>query len=237
MTNSIYKIDTETLIPSLLLVENRLPVYEHLIGSYDSPLQRLNDNMMDYIYGSSYSVYSSSFTYSLGDRVMATASNLYSIYESQIDNNNSNSLSGTAWGLWNTYNIGMIERAKIRANTMVFEYGLNQYYGTTFSQPTGVTMSVGHSDIYLTDNPVNVPVFIIGGSIISSDVYRRTSNAYIFGTGSTGSFMSDHFYETFQYTIHVPNWLLTSLPATESNIRTIADKYNIAGIKYSVIGY
>ncbi len=233
MTQSAYQINTELLITSLLPVANRLPIYEALLESYDAPLQRLNDNMVDYITGSSYSVYSNSFTYSIGDRVLATASNLFSIYESQIDNNYNIALGLTAWNVFNEFKIGMFERSHIRANIMVFEYGLNQYYGTTFNQPNGLTMSTTHSDIYITDIPVVYPVFLIG----SSHFGTSTSDGFIFGTGSTASFIEEHALGTANYNINVPNALLTSLPATFSNVKVIAEKYNTIGVRYNIIGY
>ena len=235
--NSIYNIDNSLLIKSLLPILMRTPAQIALMESFLTPFIRLNDNLNDYIYGSSYSYYSNSTTYNNGDIVNGGPSFSFATYESQINNNIGNILSGTAWGIWNQYGIGMDIRKYGSSNKMEFEYILNGFYNTTFRQPNSATISTTHSYIYITDNIIRTPVFLVGYSNNSSHVYSDRSDGFIFGTGSNASFLADHFYTSAQYNINVPSVLLNTLNGTTSNIRLQADKLNECGLLYNVIPY
>ena len=229
MTSSIYDINTKLLVESLLPIDKRQPVHIEWLVDLISPIERVNNNMMDYIYGSTYSSWTSSATYSIGNVVSGDISYAYQTFESVTDNNNNNQLTdSTNWIKWNDYRIGMNDRKHFRANKMVLEYALNDYYGTTFRQPNGVTSST-LSDIYIIDNIVRMPGFWVGQTPGFGYVFLNSSSGYV---GSTVSHISQ-----YQYTVYVPSALLSSLPSTASNVRNIVDKYNYTPLTYEVLSY
>jgi hypothetical protein len=207
-----------------------------------SPLQRDNIILNEYIYGSTYSFYATSSTYNFGDRAIGnTLTYQNGVYESVTNSNINNSLLNTTyWMPINSSYLGMDERDKFTNNKIIFEYALNRYYNTTFRQPNSATSSgyLGtHSDIYITDTLIQVPCFIVGGPDNSNNVYRKSSDGFIFGTGSSTTFLNTHFYAASQYNINVPNGLLMNLPSTASNVKYVANELNPAGIRYGIIGY
>lgn len=223
-------IDQNLLIKYILPISKRTDDHVAWLDCLLDPMQRLNIIEDEYENGSSAMPYVNSFTYSMGDLVNGGASYSFSIFESQKDSNNNNPLSDTTYWLnVNNFMIGVNERANFRANKMVFEYGLNRYYGTTFRQPSDVVYSPTQSTIYIEDNFISYPSFIVGMQDNASHFFDTFSDAYIID----GTF----FYATYQFTIWVPFSLLSSLPDGYNNIRNIADRYNTYGIIYNIQGY
>lgn len=229
-------INQELLAKYLLPINKRTDSHIAWLKSVLEPMQRLNTFQGDYENGSAYSLYDAGTSYNLGELVSGGAAYAYAVYESQTNSNLGNSLDNTQyWIKINDFNVGVNERDNFRANKMVLEYGLNRYYNTIFRQPTGVTYSALRSDIYIEDNYITYPSFIVGNTLIAPYV---DNSSHIWSDRSDGFILDGtFFYSTYQYTIWAPNSLISSLPSGILNIRNIADRYNTFGINYDIQGY
>lgn len=147
------------------------------------------------------------------------------VYKSKIDGNTSDPTDATKWRMIAPSFIGTDERIAYRTQTILVEWALNKWFGTTFRQPPGV------SDIYLQNDSVGEPVFVVGvDEAESSDVY---------GNRSTGDVINAYSFEVqYGYTIYMPVAVYTALgAAAESKVRNFADKYTAAGITYNIVTY
>lgn len=228
---SIYNINTEAFIKGLLPIDKRTPIHIAWLNDLSSGFTYLNQNLNEYIYGVSYSYFSASATYSIGTRVIGGIQNNNFVYQSITSSNHGNTVSNNNyWEQVNNNFIGVSERDLYIDQKMTFEWALNRWFNTRFVQNTGVTFSATHSDIYISDNAVSISSFIIGAREAgSSDVFNTYSSGFVIN-GLT-------YYPSSQYTINVPNAVLSSIPGTQSGVRNFADKYNYYGIQYSVVGY
>jgi len=232
-SNSLYGLtyNFDTYTQALLPINKRQTKHVKWLEALNSQTKWLNQNLNEYIYGVSYSTWSASATYSLYQRVKGGIINSNFVYESIASTHSGQPLNDAAyWQIVNNNFIGVDERMYYMDQKMTFEYALNRWFQTTFRQNTGVTMSGTQSDIYIEDNVVYIPAFIVGSTEIqSSVVYPTSSSGYIIDSLT--------FYPNKQFNIYVPNAVLATIPGTASGVRNFADKYNIAGIYYDVIGY
>jgi hypothetical protein len=186
------------------------------------PIQYIRDLVFDdYADGSPYSIYSNASVYTTDDRVVFIDRGVYE------------SISGSTGILpndvnyWNKVNdnyIGVRERIKYNSQKVLFEYGLNRWFQC--------------SGIYIDNTPYTSTGFLMGqtGEFSStlSNISTSINISYLNNTGYSG-------YTSSSYTIFVPNVVYTGLSSTqiesENIVRSFADKYNLAGIQYSVSGY
>jgi hypothetical protein len=108
---------------------------------------------------------------------------------------------------------------------VVLEYALNKWFGTVFRQPPTL------SDIYILNNAVLTPVFVVGASEDeSSDIFGDISSEFI---------IDDYDFTTaYAFSIYIPTAVYDALGAAkESIVRNFADKYVIAGILYNITPY
>lgn len=120
-------------------------------------------------------------------------------------------------------------RLSIRNEKLIFEYGINDWFSSTFRQPID-----GLSDIYLTTNDILESPFIVGiNEVDSSKIFTNISSEFIENSYT--------FTNQYNLTINVPIALFNSLGATDnirqSIIKNYADKYVPAGITYNIITY
>ncbi|MGL4362005.1 MAG: hypothetical protein ACRCSG_01760, partial [Cellulosilyticaceae bacterium] len=125
--------------------------------------------------------------------------------------------------------VGIDERMKYTSQKIIFEYALNKWFGTTFSQPPLV------SPIYIVNNN-NTGVFLVSEtSINTSQVGLYDSDTFDF----VG--LEPNYYETNTFTINYPSTLPTILSITtqllEQQIANIADKIKISGTTYNIQSY
>ena len=229
---SLYYIDPDLYTKTILPTDKRTPIHVSWLEALNSGMWWLNDILNKYIDGAIYPYYNSGTTYNKGDRVDGSPTNNNYIYESLTDSNIGNPLTDTTnWIAILTSSIGVNDRKWFSANKMTFEYALNDYFRTTFRQPSGVDTYGPRSDIYIDDNNTSIRSFFI-----SSNPPVLYAIDYFYTWGSSG-FITDgtYFYPDYQYTIYVPNSILGAYG--EPAIRAIADKYNYYILHYEVIGY
>ncbi len=232
ITQSLYQIDENILTRFNLPSLKRLPNYISYITDLLTPIQRLNGILSDdYLIGSTYptyayATYSTSFTYSLGERTIGSIGYNQAVFESVTASNYGNLLNDINYWEEITPNfIGINERVLYNGNKLTFEWALNHWFGGTFSQPPGT------SSIYITDTIVQFPNFIWGAPGYDNLSYygQHFSTGYIL----TGSYS----FPSQNYTIHIPTQIYNRIPGTESGVRSFADKYNISPLIYSVVAY
>lgn len=233
---SIYNIDQEMLIKTLLPVSKRTDVHIAWLKELLSQNQWLNDKNVEYIYGSTYSSYLTASTYNSGDRVNGGLYYNNAVYESITNSNINNSLLDVnSWELRNDNFIGVSERYNFIDQKITLEYALNREFYTTFRQPTGLTSWGVRSEIHIDDNFLFTSPFIMGPFAdpatstmypLGSSNFMGVTNSYI--TGGTS-------YNLF--TIYVPATVLASIPGGETGIKNFVDKYNYSSITYNVETY
>ena len=131
--------------------------------------------------------------------------------------------------------VGARERAKYSGQKLVLEYALNKWFGTAFRQPDDVA-SPTPSDIYISNNTLTNNVFIT-----SNDEAEASVTANADGTDVDAFVMNDYSFTGASFTIYVPAAAFTALASTladrENIIRNLADKYEIAGVMYTITTY
>jgi len=228
----LYRIDKDLFLQTLLPPNKRTSKQISWLLALNSGMEWLNEIFNEYIDGAIYPYYSNSTTYNKGDRVDGSPTNNNYIYESLTDSNTGNPLTDTTnWIAILTSQIGVSERKMFTANQMCFEYALNSYFRTTFRQPTGATAYGTRSDIYIDDYTITINSLFIG---VNPPLLYPVEYFY---TNTSDGFIIDgtYFYSAYQYTIWVPNSLLSAYGADA--VKNIAEKYNQAPLKYQIVGY
>lgn len=227
-----WRIDKDLFLAAILPPNKRTPVHLSWLKALNSGMEWLNKTNYEYINGSIYPYYDVGTIYNIGDRVDGSPSNTNYVYESLTDSNLGNSLTdSTNWMKVIISDVGADTRRMFTANKMCFEYALNKYFRTTFRQPSNVDSYGFRSDIYIDNNEITTPNLFIG-----DDGTLSYTMGYIYSDHSSGYILDDTAtYLPYQYTIYVPNTLLSTYG--EQSIRNIADKYNQAPLVYQVVGY
>ena len=135
--------------------------------------------------------------------------------------------------------VGIEPRMKYNAQHILFEWALNEWFGTTFVNVPG------NSDIWIGPGSPSDVVLYVGFT-------ETNSSLIVYGNGQAQTFIQAiNIANTgSEFTINVPIGVanaLTTPPTTdiapnisannENIIRQIADLYNYAGITYDVITY
>ncbi len=81
MTNSIYYIDNNLFVNGMLPLTKRTPINIALLESVNIGMQYTNQNLCEYIFGSSYSYFDNTTTYSVGQRVNGGLQYQNSVYQ------------------------------------------------------------------------------------------------------------------------------------------------------------
>lgn len=224
--STIYDLNTDQQVIELLPPDKRYSVtVAFLQAVLKSSVQFLRDvTIGDYRTGSTAPAYTSG-TYAKGQKVIYNKAE----YISNKDANTDLPSVTTSWDLLNANFIGVNERQLYNGQKIILEYALNKWFSTTFRQPGG-----GLSDIYLTNNPKGIPVFIIGGvENNSSDIFTGHSTEYFIDNYS--------FVSVVNLNINVPVAVYNALDSNSANrsniIRSFADKYVYAGITYQIVTY
>lgn len=190
------------------------------------PMQWLSTLWLgDYRTGSTGMPWLDSTTYGKGERVTYKGS----AYESKVSGNlNHGPLDTAYWLLVQENFIGVFERILYTGNYLTLTYALNKYFGTTYRQPNST------SDIYITVYPNTINVFVVGGSENNSSIaFADHSSEFVVNAYAFAAY--------FNMTIFVPVAVFEALDDNpdnrESIVRNFANKYIIAGVKYSVETY
>jgi hypothetical protein len=185
------------------------------------PVQYLRDLVLDdYANGSPYAKYDNTSSYTVDNRVIYIDRAVYQCYSATTPG--INPFNSGHWTKINDCFIGARERVLYNSQKKLFEYTLNKWFQC--------------SGIYIETLAATTPVFLMGNTGPNSSVMTN-SGAYATNymlNSYNGNVQSD-------YMIWVPLSAYTPLGSTnterENTIRSFADRYNLAGMIYSVSGY
>lgn len=223
---SFYDFDTEIIGEQLLPPQLRTPAQKSWVTTLLSGLQWIRDLFFDsYISGSPAGFFDSGQFYVSPDRVIMIDN---TVWESLNITPKLGSVSNpfdnpTNWLKVQDVYIGVTERSKYNAQLIVYEYALNHWFQNT-----------GAPDyIFIENNDTESDFFIMAES---EDLSSGMSILDAFANEFMG--VSEIITTQYDYTIWVPAGLWFTIGSTdqdrENTVRKIANKYNVAGMKYSV---
>lgn len=204
-----------------------------------SPLQWLRDAIfVDYRNGFSGADFNILTAYAKGVRVRYTDN---SVYETILPT--TAGILPTNKDYWYKVNdvfIGLIPRMYYNSQQLLFEYILNQWFRTTFRQPTTEVNEAGgfylpKSDIYIIKNTVDNLAFGVTDDVNITVLISQTESIATEMIGDSVNFSSIHY--TIMIPIAVYNALATTNQQRTSIVKSQVDKYNLAGITYEITTY
>lgn len=219
---SFYDYNTQQINEELLPPELRQPKHRAWLKVLLTPLQYFRDLFFDsYIDSVNVPVWDSSTTFFPGVRTIYFDNSVYECVQT-----NSNTIPNSAPIYWRKIQdvyIGVTERLQYNSQIIIFEYALNKWF-----------RNIGATDqIYIVTNQTESDFFQMAESeVLSSSM----SMLDLYATEFMG--VSFTALTQYDYTIMVPAVLfasLATLPSDSENIiRNIVNKYNMAGMQYSV---
>jgi hypothetical protein len=186
--------------------------------------------------GNAAALYSGATAYAVGNQVKYTDKSIYQCWVASTGNLPTNT---NYWFKIQDNFVGIEPRCKYNAQHILFEWALNEWFGTTFVNVPG------NSDIWIGPGSPSDVVLYVGFTEVNSSLI-------VYGNGEAQTFIQAiNIANTGdEFTINVPIAVANALtipPATdiapnisannENIIRQIADLYNYAGITYNVITY
>jgi hypothetical protein len=229
-------INTDTFAVNFLPPKKRLPIYKAWTKTLVKPLQVLYNTMFGtFKDGNAAALYSGATAYAVGNQVKYTDKAVYQCWVASTGNLPTNT---NYWFKIQDNFVGIEPRCKYNAQHILFEWALNEWFGTAFVNVPG------SSDIWIGPGSPSDVVLYVGFTEVNSSLI-------VYGNGEAETFIQainiantgDEF--TINVPIAVANALTTETANTVPNIsanreniiRQIADLYNYAGITYDVITY
>ena len=230
-------INTDTFAVNFLPPKKRLPIYKAWTKTLLKPLQVLYNTMFGtFQNGNAAALYNPATAYAVGNQVKYTDKAIYQCWVASTGNLPTNT---NYWFKIQDKFVGIEPRMKYNAQHILFEWALNEWFGTTFVNVPG------NSDIFIDAVTADLGAFYVG--------LTETESSYVvFDEPEATAFIQALNLTTagISFTINVPIGVanaLTTPPTTdiapnisannENIIRQIADLYNYAGITYDVITY
>ncbi len=224
-----YIVDTDLFAINFLPSKKRLPRYKSWVVTLLKPLQILYNTMFGtYKDGNSAVDWDVLNSYAVGDQVKYIDKSIYQCWVAS-----SAGILPTDTEYWFKIQdkfVGIEPRVKYNAQHLLFEWALNEWFGTTFVNTPGA------SDIYIGTATANQGEFLVGFTETESSfvVYDDAeATAYIQAINLTTVANS--------FSINVPVAVWTALASTNNDrdniIRQIADLYVYAGINYNIVTY
>lgn len=229
-------INTDTFAVNFLPPKKRLPIYKAWTKTLLNPLQVLYNTMFGtFKDGNTAAAFIPATLYVVGDQVQYIDK---SIYQCWVVNTGELPTNTNFWFKIQDNFVGIEPRCKYNAQHLLFEWALNEWFGTTFVNVPGA------SDIYIDITGANIGAFLVG--------YTPTESSYVVydEPEASGYIQAENLTTVaISFTIHVPlavanaltNEPLNTVPNISANreniIRQIADLYNYAGIDYQIITY
>jgi hypothetical protein len=229
-------INTDTFAVNFLPPKKRLAIYKAWTKTLVKPLQVLYNTMFGtFQYGNAAAIYSGATAYSVGNQVKYTDKSIYQCWVASTGNLPTNT---NYWFKIQDNFVGIEPRCKYNAQHILFEWALNEWFGTTFVNTPGA------SAIFIDAGAADLGAFYVG-------LTETESSFVVFDEPEATAFVQALNLTTagVSFTINVPlitaNALTTETANTVPNIsanreniiRQIADLYNYAGITYNVITY
>jgi hypothetical protein len=232
-----YIINTNTFADNFLPPKKRVSKFIAFTRVLLYPLQVLFDTIFGtFKDGNNASDWDVSSTYAIGDQVKYKDGSIYQCYVATtagiVPTNTS------YWFLIQGTFVGLEPRLKYNSERIVFEWLLNEKFGTTFVN------SPGASDIYIENIDTSDSMLWVGINEAESGLIVA-DNADIDGWVQAVDLPLEIIYFNIYVPIAVANALTTepndSVPNISENraniIRGVADLYVLAGIRYEIITY
>jgi hypothetical protein len=230
-------INTDTFAVNFLPPKKRLPIYKAWTKTLVKPLQVLYNTMFGtFKDGNAAAIYSGATAYAVGNQVKYTDKAVYQCWVASTGNLPTNT---NYWFKIQDNFVGIEPRCKYNAQHILFEWALNEWFGTAFVNVPG------SSDIWIGPGSPSDVVLYVGFTEVNSSLI-------VYGNGEAQTFIQAiNIANTGdEFTINVPIGVANALtipPTTdiapnisannENIIRQIADLYNYAGITYDVKTY
>jgi hypothetical protein len=229
-------INTDTFAVNFLPPKKRLPIYKAWTKTLVKPLQVLYNTMFGtFKDGNAAAIYNGATAYAVGNQVKYTDKAIYQCWVSSTGNLPTNT---DYWFKIQDKFVGIEPRCKYNAQHILFEWALNEWFGTTFVNVPGA------SAIFIDAGAADLGAFYVG--------FTETESSFVvFDEPEATAFIQALNLTTagVSFTINVPlitaNALTTETANTVPNIsanreniiRQIADLYNYAGITYDCVTY
>ena len=210
-----YDFDIKKASMELLPPDKRYESNKSLLWSLLKPLQWIRDLVFGSYYNGATAPAYTAGTYAYLAQVLYNRQ----VYMSLIDGN-TDAPTTSNWMLIQDNFIGLKERILYNASKLVLEYALNKQYSTTFRQPPST------SDIYLTNLSAVVDGFVVGATEAHSSSVGQTTSSDVIGSNWTFIYLT-HFQ------IHIPS----ALSCMTAQIRSYANQYVPASIKFTIVTY
>lgn len=222
---SFFDINFVDRFKELLPPKKRLPKWLAWINSIASALQETHYNFfVIYKTGSIDNVWDNVTTFFPGVRVVYFENGVYECLKTN---------SGTQPNLYPDYwlkitdnYIGVDDRIKYNSQIIIYEYALNKWF-----RNIGATQQ-----IYIVNNVTYGTQMLMANS---SQLSSTMANASQFSVTYMGNSYAGA--TPYDYTIKVPVTLWNTLGATTNDknnaIRSVAERYNMAGMNYNIITF
>jgi hypothetical protein len=221
-------INTDNFAINFLPSKKRLPVYSAFARVLLKPLQILYSTMFGtFKSGNNAANWSNATAYVVGNQVKYIDK---AIYQCWVAHTNKIPTNTAYWFKIQDKFVGIEPRMKYNAHHLLFEWALNEWFGTTFVNTPGA------SDIYITNNSIIDTAFWVGITESESSVVSYNN------VDISGWIQAENLNNTVYYfTINVPTSVWTALDTDPTNrdkiISTFADNYVYAGINYDITTY
>lgn len=229
-------INTDSFAVNFLPPKKRLPIFKAWVKTLVNPLQVLYNTMFGtFKDGNSAVDWVTATSYAVGDQVKYSDK---AVYQCWVANTGELPTNTDFWFKIQDKFVGIEPRCKYNAQHLLFEWALNEWFGTTFVNVPGA------SDIYIDVTGANQDAFFVGiTEAESSSAVFSNSEAFNFVEGTNPNLSSSEFiiYVPIAVANALTNEPINTVPNITLNreniIRQIADLYTYAGINYNVITY
>ncbi len=190
------------------------------------PLQWLHDLFFNsYATGSLDAQYNPGTGYVIGNRVQYK----HQVYECIKATTGNAPTNTTYWELVQADFRGADQRVGFSSQLLVFEYLLNQWFGTNFNQPVFSPPSAS-SDIWIEDTFVSDGTFIMEPS--------GAAPSYMFPSGFNSDFMKpSHTFYTTDFIVHYPISVIPNGSDEYNQLVSLVNQYNLGGTTPSYQSY
>lgn len=226
---TIYDIDFNLQAENLLPPDKRKPKLIGFLKSLVVAVQILRDWFFNYYAdGFSGDFWAGGSGYSFGEQVIGPDNAVYELINPLGITGvfTPPGLDTTNWTKIQDIYIGIRERMRYNSRKIVLEFVLNKWFRVD---------PLPADQIYIQNNNIYGTAFLMGNSGPTSSTMANTSGAQQYFLGNAYS------YGLYGFTIFVPTAIFDALDPDPTNaeniIRTIANKYVIAGMLYNVVTY